>query len=119
MRQSRSTLQSHGQPHPRQLREQLRMRRIREIGATRVTLDPGRGGTIRELNWHGHDVLRPTPANAGDDPLDTACFPMVPFVNRIAYGRFEFGGRTVQLERNWSEDPHPLHGQGWRKPWTV
>jgi aldose 1-epimerase len=44
---------------------------------------------------------------------------MVPFVNRIAHGRFEFGGHTVRLERNWSEDPHPLHGQGWRKPWSV
>jgi aldose 1-epimerase len=44
---------------------------------------------------------------------------MVPFVNRIAHGRFEFGGRTVQLERNWSEHPHPLHGQGWRKPWSA
>ncbi len=86
---------------------------------TRVVLDPRRGGTIRELSWRGRDILRPTPGGAGDDPMDTACFPMVPFVNRIAHGRFEFGGRTVQLGRNWSEDPHPLHGQGWRKPWTV
>ena len=92
---------------------------VLQSAATRVVLDPRRGGTIRELKWHGRDVLRPTPAQAGDDPFDTACFPMAPFVNRIAHGRFEFGGRTVQLERNWSEDPHPLHGQGWRKPWHV
>jgi aldose 1-epimerase len=92
---------------------------VLQSAATRVVLDPRRGGTIRELKWQGRDVLRPTPAQAGDDPFDTACFPMVPFVNRIAHGRFEFGGRTVQLERNWSEDPHPLHGQGWRKPWNV
>ena len=92
---------------------------VLQSAATRVVLDPRRGGTIRELKWRGRDVLRPTPAQAGDDPFDTACFPMVPFVNRIAHGRFEFGGRTVQLERNWSEDPHPLHGQGWRKPWNV
>ena len=92
---------------------------VLQSAATRVVLDPRRGGTIRELKWRGRDVLRPTPARAGDDPFDSACFPMVPFVNRIAHGRFEFGGRTVQLERNWSEDPHPLHGQGWRKPWNV
>jgi aldose 1-epimerase len=96
--------------------EDLLVLRLHE---TRVTLDPRRGGTIHELNWRGCDVLRPTPPGAGNDPFDTACFPMVPFVNRIAHGRFEFEGRTVQLERNWSEDPHPLHGQGWRKPWTV
>ncbi len=92
---------------------------VLELHETRVTLDPRRGGAIRDLSWRGCDILRPTPADAGDDPFDTACFPMVPFVNRIAHGRFEFGGRTVQLERNWSEDPHPLHGQGWRKPWSA
>ncbi len=85
----------------------------------RLLVDPLRGGVIREFSWAGFNVLRPTPANAGDDPLDAACFPMVPFVNRIANGRFEFGGHAVQLQRNWSEDPHPLHGQGWRSRWTV
>jgi aldose 1-epimerase len=92
---------------------------VLELHETRVTLDPRRGGAIRDLSWRGCDILRPTPAGAGDDPFDTACFPMVPFVNRIAHGRFEFGGRTVQLERNWSEDPHPLHGKGWREPWST
>jgi aldose 1-epimerase len=87
--------------------------------ATRLTLDPNRGGAIREFTWRGQDVLRRTSAGAGDDPFDMACFPMVPFVNRVAHGRFTFGGRAVQLERNWSEDPHPLHGQGWRAQWKV
>ena len=87
--------------------------------AARLTLDPQRGGAIREFSWGGRDVLRPTPELAGDDPLDMACFPMVPFVNRIAGGRFDFGGRAVQLEPNWSEDAHPLHGAGWRAPWAV
>jgi aldose 1-epimerase len=85
----------------------------------RLILDPRRGGAIREFSWGGRDVLRPTPAHAGDDPFDAACFPMVPFANRVANGRFDFGGRAVQLQRNWHEDPHPLHGQGWRAPWTV
>ena len=85
----------------------------------RLTLDPRRGGVIRELNWRGHDILRPTPDGVGDDPLDTACFPMVPYVNRVAHGRFDFGGHAVRLSRNWSQDPHPLHGQGWRSPWGV
>jgi aldose 1-epimerase len=85
----------------------------------RLTLDPRRGGVVRELKWRGFDILRPTPDGAGDDPLDTACFPMVPYVNRVAHGRFTFEGRSVQLARNWSGDPHPLHGQGWRSPWGV
>ena len=54
--------------------------------ATRLTLDPTRGGAIREFTWQGQDFLRPTPATAGDDPFEMACFPMVPFVNRVAGG---------------------------------
>ncbi len=86
---------------------------------TRLTLDPPRGGAIREFSWRGRDVLRPAAALAGDDPLDMACFPMAPFANRVAHGRFDFGGRAVQLAPNWSEDPHPLHGEGWRSAWSV
>jgi aldose 1-epimerase len=86
---------------------------------TRLTLDPARGGVIRELKWRDWDILRPTPDGAGGDPFDTACFPMVPYVNRVANGRFDFDGHAVQLERNWSKDPHPIHGDGWRAPWKV
>lgn len=87
--------------------------------AMRVTLAPRLGGSIRELKWRGQDLLRPAPVAASDDPFQMACFPMVPFVNRIAGGAFGFNGRTVRLPPNWSEDPHPLHGQGWRAHWTV
>jgi aldose 1-epimerase len=87
--------------------------------AMRMVLDPLRGGAIRELSWRGRALLRPTPAALGDDPFDTACFPMVPYVNRVARGYFRYDGRSVCLQRNWSRDPHPLHGQGWRAPWSV
>jgi aldose 1-epimerase len=84
-----------------------------------LTLDPPSGGAIRNFNWRGQDIFRPTPADADGDPFEMACFPMVPYVNRVANGRFNFGGRSVQLERNWPRDPHPLHGNGWRSPWAV
>jgi aldose 1-epimerase len=92
---------------------------VLQQGAGRVTLDPVRGGTVREFDWQGVPIFRPTGPDAGDEPLEVACFPMIPFANRIAQGRFEFGGRSVQLSRNWSGDPHPLHGYGWRAPWSV
>lgn len=92
---------------------------VLQLPATRLTLDPMRGGAIREFTWRGQNVLRPTPAGAGDDPFDMACFAMVPFVNRIARGCFEFAGRTVRLQPNWTADPHPLHGQGWRGRWRT
>jgi aldose 1-epimerase len=92
---------------------------VLQDGAMRLTLAPQLGGAIRELTWSGKDVLRPAPQDDCDDPFAMACFAMVPYVNRVAHGRFSFRGRAVQLRRNWSEDPHPLHGQGWRVPWYV
>ena len=83
----------------------------------RLVLDPGHGGAIREFLWRGRPVLRT--AGASTDPFEQACFPLVPYVNRIAGGRFEAAGRVVNLAPNWSADPHPLHGQGWRAPWMV
>lgn len=87
--------------------------------AARLVVAPQSGGAIRELTWHGRDILRPASPAMPGDPFGAACFPMVPFVNRIAHGRFSFAGRSVGLEPNWSEDPHPIHGQGWRATWEV
>ncbi len=85
----------------------------------RLVVAPQWGGTICEFQCRGEDILRPASPGAPNDAFATACFPMVPFVNRIAHGRFSFGGRLVRLRRNWSEDPHPIHGQGWRSIWRV
>jgi aldose 1-epimerase len=86
----------------------------------RLTLDAARGGSILEFSWRDRAIFRPTPRSTeGTDPFALACFPMVPYANRIAHGRFNFGARAVHLKRNWAADPHPLHGQGWRSPWQV
>lgn len=86
---------------------------------THLTLDAARGGGILEFSWRGRAIFRPTPRGAGTDPFALACFPMVPYANRVAHGRFNFGAREVQLKKNCGRDPHPLHGQGWRSPWQV
>lgn len=70
------------------------------------------------LDWQGQPVFRPSQDGA-TDILDTACFPLVPFANRIADGRFVFDGRTVQLTALDKFAPHALHGDGWLLPWTV
>jgi len=88
-------------------------------GAVRLMLDPRHGSAIREFEWRGQPIFRPASTSSVDDPFEMACFPMVPFVNRVAHGRFQFGGHAVQLSRNWRADPHPLHGQGWQADWQV
>jgi aldose 1-epimerase len=84
-----------------------------------LTLDAARGGSILEFNWRDRLIFRPTPRSAGTNPFALACFPMIPYANRIAHGRFDFGRRAVHLKRNWEGDPHPLHGQGWCSTWQV
>lgn len=79
---------------------------------------PERGGAILSLTRAGRDVLRPTPAVIAD-PFDLACFPLVPYANRIAGGAFTWQGEAVRLPPNHPGQAHPLHGTGWLLPWTV
>jgi aldose 1-epimerase len=51
--------------------------------------------------------------------LDAASFPLVPFVNRIRGGSFDFRNRQINLAPNMAGDRSPLHGQGWLAPWQV
>lgn len=82
-----------------------------------LTLLP-EGGAIAALKHDGHDVLRAMPDGARD-PLEAGCFPLVPYANRIAHGRFEFGGQAYQLPLNFGDHPHSLHGLGWQAEWTI
>ena len=88
-----------------------------EAGDWRMSVLPELGGAIGSLDFRGHPVLRSTPADA-TDPLQTACFPMVPWVNRIDHGRFKAGRSTINLRPTPGHEPHALHGEGWRVPWT-
>src|SRR5580658_813781 len=88
-------------------------------GGSRITLDAAHGGAIREFSWRELPVLRPAASATDTDPFSMACFPLVPYANRIAQGRFRFDDCEVRLRRNWDQDPHPLHGQGWRAAWSI
>jgi aldose 1-epimerase len=52
-------------------------------------------------------------------PTELASFPLLPYSNRIAEGRFQIGGSSYELPRNLSGFEHPLHGIGWIRPWFV
>jgi aldose 1-epimerase len=52
------------------------------------------------------------------DASAMACFPLVPYSNRIRGGRFTFAGRPVSLPVA-SADPNFEHGHGWRRPWML
>lgn len=87
-------------------------------GVSELTLLPHLGGAIGGFIVGGRPVLRPTPQDA-TSPLDTACFPLVPYANRIAGGRFVFAGGEHSLPANFPGFENPLHGLGWLRPWNV
>jgi aldose 1-epimerase len=87
----------------------------------RTEIAPDIGGSILSLTRARRTVLRPTAAEAVEAGAvrRTACFPLVPYANRIAFGRFLWDGRAHHLAENFPGSPHPLHGVGWRRPWQV
>lgn len=94
------------------------------LRASRLTVDlaPDCGGSIARFTVEGKgDVLRSASAAAlaSGRGNDTACYPLVPFSNRIADGRFVFEGEEITLMPNWPHQRHPVHGDGWSRPWRV
>lgn len=94
-------------------------------GRLACALSPECGGSILRFTVETRDgpidLMRPSawPALHPCEPLDLACFPLVPFSNRIARGRFEYGGVDVELPLNRPPMPHAIHGHGWQAPWSV
>jgi aldose 1-epimerase len=87
-------------------------------GDLELDLAPDVGGSVAGFRLGAEPLFRETPGDY-TDVLDSACYPLVPFSNRVRDGRFVFRGREVTLSPNLPPQPHPLHGQGWRAPWTV
>ena len=91
--------------------------------ALRLELAPGIGGGIARFDClcDGQPVplFRAPGSGRVSDPTELACFPLVPFSNRIGQGRFEFGGRTVEIEPNRADEAGPIHGSGWLRAWRV
>ncbi len=90
-------------------------------GDMRLSLAPDLGGSIAAWTWRGDALLHPT-ADSSLGALHgaaVAAYPLIPFSNRVAWGRFCFGGESFQLARNFGEHPHTIHGNAWMHPWTV
>ena len=90
-------------------------------GEAAVGIAPELGGAIVSFAWRGCPVLRPTAdsALADADVRRTACYPLVPYSNRIRDARLTFGGRDYTLERNFGTHPHAIHGVGWQRAWSI
>lgn len=90
-----------------------------------VRLCAGAGARMTALTWNDgqreRDLLVPCDVQASFDPHDwpkSGAFPMAPFTNKLAEGRFRWNDRTVDLPTP-KDSPHALHGLAHRMPWTL
>ena len=90
-------------------------------GDLRLVLDPQTGGAIATLTYEGIDLLRPVPDPrlAAQHGRAVAAYPLIPYANRIAWGRFAFEGNSFAIDRNFGDHPHTIHGNAWMHPWHA
>ena len=89
---------------------------------------PEAGGGIASFDWHGRTEpiplmrpfeLPPKSQHHEIDPNQLACYPLLPWSNRITEGGFDIDGRWIALPLNREEEPWPIHGSGWQRAWQV
>jgi aldose 1-epimerase len=94
---------------------------VLSAGDAECQLCPELGGSIVGWKVGAQEILRraDSRAIASGDPLSMASFPLVPYSNRIGFGRFEWAGEQIRIEPNFPPEPHAIHGVGWKVGWDV
>ncbi len=90
----------------------------------RLDVAPTLGGGITRFDWRNDGALTPIfrrcrHVAADTQPNQLACYPLLPYSNRIGGGHFSVGGRRVDVPRNRADEPLPIHGDGWLAAWQV
>lgn len=96
---------------------------ILQSGQLRAEVLPASGGALARLDWLGRGanfpLFRNLPVGIYPVPSQLACFPLVPWSNRMAPGGFIFQGRDYHPASNREGEPCPIHGEGWQREWDV
>ncbi len=86
-----------------------------------VVIAPELGGSIlaftSNINGCSREIFRSN--LAPETVLDTCCFPLVPFSNRIRHGQFTWQNKNIQLPLNALPEVHAHHGHGWQTTWKI
>nr|WP_321983665.1 aldose 1-epimerase [uncultured Lichenicoccus sp.] len=90
-------------------------------GASTLHLLPELGAAVGHWAHDGEEILHPVsdPKLIAQHGTPVAAYPLLPFSNRVGYGRFGFGGEHYQLAPNFGGEPHTIHGNGWEREWTI
>ncbi|GBQ84588.1 aldose 1-epimerase [Gluconacetobacter johannae DSM 13595] len=90
-------------------------------GNARLGLLPDLGGAIAHWTSGATQLLHPVRdlnllAQKG---RRVAGYPLLPFSNRVADGRFHFEGEDYRLSPNFGGETHAIHGNGWEHAWEL
>jgi aldose 1-epimerase len=78
------------------------------------------GALVVSALWRGQPILRSqSPVKRQAGPMESSCFPLVPFGNRVAENSFKFRDKRYELTANTAWDRHYLHGDGWISDWNI
>jgi aldose 1-epimerase len=88
-------------------------------GPLRLALRPDLGACIAGLWRDGLPVLRSVEPTDLAASRPSACYPLVPYSNRLGYRRFRWLHKDHTTAPNFDDSPHSLHGVGWKHPWQV
>jgi aldose 1-epimerase len=85
----------------------------------RLNLRPDVGGCIEGLWWKEQPVLRSSGAGSLSHVRLSACYPLIPFSNRVAHAKLVWNGTSHPLVKNFAGEEHSIHGIGWQRAWEV
>jgi aldose 1-epimerase len=84
-----------------------------------LSLRPALGGCVEGLWFHGLPVLRSWPVGTLTDVQQSACYPLLPFSNRLDRAQLRWSGATYPLAYKLAGEAHAIHGIGWQRAWQV
>lgn len=86
---------------------------------------PQVGGGLARLDWLASGAPQPLLRALAPDapgvptPSQLACFPLLPWSNRMAPSGFVFDGKRHVPAPNRAGEPCPIHGDGWQQAWQA
>lgn len=91
------------------------------VGRAECEIWPCAGGSIGRWTISGQEMFRRATLGAETQqlPLGMATFPLVPYSNRIGFGRFDWSGQSYSIKPNFPPEPHAIHGTGWTAAWQF
>jgi aldose 1-epimerase len=90
-----------------------------ESADLRMHVRPDVGGCIEGLWWKGLPVMRSSAAGSLNNVRLSACYPLIPFSNRVAHAKLIWNGTNHPLVKNFAGEEHSIHGIGWLRAWEV